>query len=83
MEDSEFKEILARELKWSWDGAKDRETLIIRRMLYDDPIQVFKDYDLFDKINRNFWKFILKITDEEIGKVARENPHLAFRFWDV
>jgi len=86
----------ARELKWNWDGTRDRETLIVRRMLYDNPKQVIEDYEedylkelflkklhLFDRINKNFWKLILKVSDEEVDRAAKENPRCGFRVWNL
>jgi len=94
--DKEQRQILDRELRWSWDGARDRETLIVRRMLHDDPKQVIKDYEidflrelylkklhLFDKINKNFWKLALKVSDEEIDRATDKNPRLSCKVWNV
>ena len=88
-------EVLKREQKWSWDGARDRETLIVRRMERDDPKEVLKDYGRerlkeiflknlhrFDRINANFWKLILKVSDEEIDRAAKESPRFGIKIWD-
>jgi hypothetical protein len=86
------KNILFHELKGNWDRIKDRETLIIRRMLYDNPKQVLEDYEneylkklflrkihLFDRINRNFWKIILKVSDKEINRATKKrSPYFLF-----
>jgi len=88
--------IFKQELKWSWDGTRDRETLIVRRMLYDNPKQVIEDYGkdylkklflekihLFDRVNENFWRVILKVSDEEIDRATKENPRLGCKIWNL
>ena len=89
------EEIRKKELKYNWDGVNNRELLIIRRMLYDNPREVYWEYDrgflkklfldnlhLFDKLNRNFWKLALKVSDEEFNRKAEVNFSLSCRIWD-
>jgi len=77
-----------------WDKAGDRSTLILRRMLYDHPASVLRDYSqedlkkvlfekwhLFDKVNLNFWKFILEVGEDEFRKKRREDFRTALRIW--
>jgi hypothetical protein len=89
------KEISDKEAKYNWDRTQDRETLIIRRMLYDNPREVVKDYGidylkklfterlhLFDKLNINFWKIVLSVSDEEIEEIKRKNFRFRCQIWD-
>jgi len=72
--------------KFRWDKVEGEEELLIRAMLYDDPIEVFKSVPRdklkeifleklhrFDKKNINFWKITLGITDEQIREYAEKN----------
>ncbi len=40
----EKQSILEKELKYSWDGERSRDILIVRRMNWDDPVEVYRDY---------------------------------------
>ena len=84
-----------KELSWAWDKAEDRDTLILRRMLYDNPKEVLKDYGVeklkkifiekyrqFDKRNRNFWKLILKVKDDEVEQSAERSLRGSDRLWN-
>ena len=89
------EEIKRKELKYNWDRVNNRKMLIIRRMLYDNPREVYWEYDreflkklfldnlhLFDKLNRNFWKLALKVSDEEFNRKAKENFRLSCKIWN-
>ena len=84
-----------KELSWAWDKAEDRDTLILRRMLYDNPKEVLKDYGVeklkkifiekcrqFDKRNRNFWKLILKVKDGELEQSTEGSLRGSDRLWN-
>lgn len=88
------KSILEKELKYSWDGERSRDILIIRRMNWDDPVEVYRDYGkeklkelyrgnlhLLDRVNRSFWKVILGISDEEYDRLTKENFRLRCQIW--
>lgn len=77
-----------------WDGARDRDTLIFRRMLYDHPALVLKDYSrrelkkilferwhLFDELNLNFWKTVLEVRENEFRRKRRKDFRTAIRIW--
>ena len=81
--------------KYLWDGAKDEDTLALRRMCYDSYENVLKDYSVeylkeiylkfyyqMDKRNKNFWKIILEISDEEIERKAKKSFREACKIWD-
>lgn len=68
-------------LKTSWDKEKSEIELLIRKMKFQDPRktlseysegklkEVFlKNYFRFSEKERNFWKIILDISDEELAK---------------
>ncbi len=80
--------------KFLWDGAEDRETLIFRRLKYDDPIEVLKDYSIeelkavffknwhnLDKKSFNFWKLVLEIDDEEFNRKAKKDFKTSIKLW--
>ncbi len=81
-------------MKFDWNRCRSEKELAIRRMLWDDPVSVLRDYDRdylrelflgnlhrFDRVNLNFWKWCLKISDEEINRRAKENFRLACQIW--
>lgn len=89
-----MKEIKDREKIFSWDGVKGEE-LIIRRMLYDDPLLVLKDYPKeklrklflenihrFFKENLSFWKLILEVNDEELEMAKSQNFRMKCKIWN-
>ena len=80
---------------YEWDGVRDEETVILRRMLYDLPEEVLKDYGReklkqvffrrwyqMDSRNLNFWRFILEIDDEEFNRKARKDFRTSCRIWN-
>ncbi len=84
-----------KEFFWAWDRTEDRDTLILRRMLYDNPKEVLKDYGVeklkevfvekyrqFDRRNRNFWKLILKVKDDELEQSAERSFRGPDRLWN-
>jgi len=84
-----------REQRWNWDKTRDRTVLIVRRMQYDHPLEVLSDYGkeflkevflkkyhMFDRLNRNFWRVILKVSDEELEEAVRDNPRLRIKIWN-
>lgn len=89
-----LKEIKKKELRYAWDGERNREILILRRMNWDNPIEVYRDYGReklrklyrenlhsLTKVNRSFWKVILGISDEEFNRLTRENFRLHYQIW--
>ena len=89
------KTLKEKELSYAWDGTKDRDTLIFRRMLYDNPKDVLKDYGeellkkvfvgkyrQFDKRSRNFWKLILKVKDDEVEQNTKGSFESSNRLWN-
>jgi len=90
----ESEDIKKKELEYSWDGERSREVLIARRMNWDDPVEVYRDYGkeklievfrkelhLLDKVSRSFWKEILGISDEEFNKLTKENFRFRCQIW--
>ncbi len=84
-----------KERKFAWDGQRSRSVLIARRMAFDDPVEVFRDYGeevlkevffrhyyLLDRRSRNFWKIILEISDEEVEKRAKKSIRESSKIWD-
>ena len=72
-------------LNFSWDGEENIEIIIFRRILYDSPEEVIREYGeerlkeifwkfwfKFDKRNLSFWKLILGISDDEFRKKLKE-----------
>lgn len=80
--------------KYSWDGKRDEESLIIRAMCLgttDEIITIMKTYETeclreiylrrigeFVASNRTFWKLMLDVTDEEYNRALAENPRAAW-----
>ena len=75
--------------KFAWDRVVSEEELLIRALLYADPIELLKAFSKeklkevflnnlhrFDKKNLNFWKIILEIDEDEFNRYAEKN----FRF---
>ena len=89
-----LEDIEKKELKYSWDGERSREVLIARRMNWDDPIEVYRDYGkeklvevyrkklhLLDKESRSYWKVVLGISDEEFDRLIKENFRFRCQIW--
>ena len=68
-------------MNFSWDGEQNQDVIIFRLMMFDSPKEVIKTHGLeklrevfwaywfrFDKLNLNFWKFVLEIDDEEFKR---------------
>jgi hypothetical protein len=83
---SERKAILER---YAWDRTQDEEELLIRAMMYHNPVELLTSFSReelkktflenlhrFDDKNLNFWKFALEVSDEEFNRYAEGN----FRF---
>jgi len=75
--------------KFAWDRVVSEEELLIRALLYADPLELLKAFSKeklkevflnnlhrFDKKNLNFWKIILEIDEDEFNRYAEKN----FRF---
>jgi len=71
---------------FDWDGERSEEILLFRRMKWDDPKKLLKQYPKkelkeiflkhyvrFDKKNQAFWKLILGICDAEIEQKTKGN----------
>jgi hypothetical protein len=71
---------------FDWDGERSEEILLFRRMKWDDPKKLLKQYSKkelkeiflkhyvrFDKKNQAFWKLILGICDAEIEQKTKGN----------
>lgn len=84
-----------KKINFSWDNDKSESTIIFRKMLWDDPVKIYKQYGKnylksiflkfyykFDKRNRNFWQFILKISDDEINQSNVKNIKRDSSIWD-
>ena len=84
----------SKEKKYAWDNEQSREVLILRRMMYDDPEGVFREYDKnllkkifieqwfkMDKRNRAFWKLILEVDEDEFDKYKKELRD-SIKIWD-
>ena len=82
-------------MNFAWDGTTSETEIIIRRMLYDDPRKVIRDYGKerlreiflkyihrFDRRNRSFWPVALRIEDEEIARASASNFREACKIWD-
>lgn len=72
--------------EFSWDGEKGTEELLIRAMLYGNPLKIFpfftreelrevflKNIHRFQRENRSFWKVVLKVSDDELRESAERN----------
>ncbi|SMP15283.1 hypothetical protein SAMN06265339_1378 [Desulfurobacterium pacificum] len=83
------------ELKYSWDGNRTKSVLVARRMMYDNPRDVYREYgeeylkevflrhyNLFNDVNRVFWKTILGISDEEIEEKTKGSFRNACKIWN-
>jgi len=81
--------------KYLWDGTKSKDVLVFRKMcgepyetlLKEYPVEYLKDlyfkfYYQMDKRNRNFWKIILEISDDEIAREAKKSFREACKIWD-
>jgi hypothetical protein len=76
--------------KFAWDRVVSEEELLIRALLYANPIDLLKAFPKeklkevflnnlhrFDKKNLNFWKIILEIDEDEFNRHAEKNFRLA------
>jgi hypothetical protein len=83
---SERKAILE---SYAWDGAQDEGELLIRAMMFHNPMELLRAFSReelkktfleslhrFDDKNLNFWKFAPEVSDEEFNRYAEGN----FRF---
>jgi len=81
--------------KYDWDRVENKEVLIFREMCgepYEKVIKkyspeylkelYFKFYYRMDKRNKNFWKVILEISDEEIKQKAKKSFREACKLWN-
>ena len=78
--------------RYAWDGTQDEEDLFIRAMMYHNPVELLMAFSReelkktflenlhrFDDKNLNFWKFALKVSDEEFNRYAEGNFRFALR----
>ncbi|AEH45598.1 hypothetical protein Thein_1740 [Thermodesulfatator indicus DSM 15286] len=83
-----------KQKKWNWDHCNDSEVLLVRRMLYDDPLELLKQYKkstlkktflknihLFKRENFTFWKLILDVSDEEIKQRTKNSFRTSCEIW--
>ncbi len=72
--------------KFSWDGEEGREELLIRAMLYANPLEIaplFRKEELrrvflnnlhrFRGKDRSFWKVVLDVSEEELKRYSEKN----------
>jgi len=82
-------------MKFNWDGEKNPRVIVFRRMLYDSPEKVLKEYGKeklrgifwefwfqFDRRNLNFWKLVLEISDEEFREKTEGSSRKAVKIRD-
>jgi hypothetical protein len=87
--------VVLEKIRFDWDNEKNPEIILFRKMKWDDPLQLVSKYDQtflrkvylkyyykLDKRNRNFWKLILEISDEEINTKANKRFGDACRIRD-
>ena len=80
--------------KFAWDRVVSEEELLIRALLYANPIDLLKAFPReklkevflnnlhrFDKKNLNFWKIILEIDEDEFNRHAEKNFRLASKIF--
>jgi len=80
--------------KFAWDRVVSEEELLIRALLYADPLELLKAFSKeklkevflnnlhrFDKKNLNFWKIILEIDDDEFNRYAEKNFRLVSKIF--
>ncbi|MEJ5339797.1 MAG: hypothetical protein ACK42C_07425 [Aquificaceae bacterium] len=71
---------------FSWDGEESYEELLIRAMLYGNPLkiaQLFTEEELkkvflenihrFKRENRAFWQLVLEVSEDELRRCAERN----------
>ena len=76
--------------KFAWDRVVSEEELLIRALLYANPIDLLKAFPKekltevflnnlhrFDRKNLNFWKIILEIDEDEFNNYPEKNFRLA------
>jgi len=76
--------------KFAWDRVVSEEELLIRALLYANPLELLKAFPKeklkevflnnlhrFDRKNLNFWKIILEIDEDEFTRYAENNFRLA------
>jgi len=76
--------------KFAWDRVVSEEELLIRALLYANPIDLLKAFPTeklkevflnnlhrFDRKSLNFWKIILEIEEDEFNSYAEKNFRLA------
>ena len=82
-------------MNFSWDGEQNQDVIIFRRMMFDSPKEVIKAYGVdklkevfwtywfrFDRLNLNFWKFVLEINDEEFKRKTKGSFRKSIQIWD-
>ena len=80
--------------KFAWDRVVSEEELLIRALLYADPLELLKAFSKeklkevflnnlhrFDKKNLNFWKIILEIDEDEFNRYAEKNFRLVSKIF--
>ncbi|QID33510.1 hypothetical protein [Pampinifervens florentissimum] len=72
--------------KYSWDGERSREELLIRAILYANPLEIaplFSKEELkgiflnnlhrFHRKDRSFWKVVLEVSEDELKRYSEKN----------
>jgi hypothetical protein len=72
--------------KFAWDKIQNKEELILRAMLYDDPQWILKSFSKdflknlflkhihrFERENRSFWSLVLEVSNEEIEQASKRS----------
>ncbi|OAG27012.1 hypothetical protein [Thermodesulfatator autotrophicus] len=80
--------------RWNWDYCNDPELILVRRMLYDNPLDLLKKHEknilketflknihFFKRENFTFWKLILDISDEEIKQRTKKSFRTSCEIW--
>jgi hypothetical protein len=80
--------------KFAWDRVVSEEELLIRALLYANPLELLKAFSKeklkevflnnlhrFDKKNLNFWKIILEIDEDEFNSYAEKNFRLVSKIF--
>ena len=81
-------------LQFNWDHCNDPITILVRAMLYGDPLFILQNFPigylkeiflerihLFRGPNRAFWKLVLEVEDEELDQATRRNFRETIKIW--
>ncbi|WP_084677620.1 hypothetical protein [Thermodesulfatator atlanticus] len=89
-----MEKLLDKQHPFNWDRCDDPELLLIREMLYGDPVSILKKHPkeelkkiflknihLFRRKNRSFWKLALGVSDEEIAQATEKSFRETLSIW--